>query len=460
MLSKNKDLKFSRKISFTSFFLFYSSFFLIIFLLFSVNLSASINLTFFNTTLYEDFGISISYDHIIDTYSFSKKGTNEILTFDSSGICFYKYNVINVSKKIVPINGKLIIPQQLIYSLYNVFFIPIKNKQIYDDWYLEYKKNLEKNDNELKKDQEKKEEEIVKEENKTDKKDNDNKDNNEEKKDIQTDKTDEEKKNQEDKKNEQDNSTPIQKEKETFYSYAQAKMVDFKVISFIVIDAGHGGEDPGAVGSNVYEKDINLKVALKLKNILNSKFPYLSIYLTREKDIKLTLEERVKLANKNLSETKTGIFISLHANANPYSSKKSGIEVYYLDYDIIDEKIKDLVKYENKEVGESLLNNIINRLLNEQLIFESSKLATYCFNNIKNNVKDINASFVKGAPFYVLAYSEMPAILIEMGYITNPNDVKIMLSDNYINLLGYSISLGIEQFIKEYTISEGFKKIQ
>ncbi len=460
MLSKNKNLKFYRIFSYTLLYFEFFLFFLILFLFFPSNLSASTNLTFFHTTLYEDFGISISYDYIMDTYTFSKSGINENLLFDSSGICFYKYNVVNVSKKIIPINGKLIIPEQLIFSLYNIFFIPIKNKQIYDSWYLEYKKNLESNDNTIKKEEEKKEDKINKEEEQTDKKDTDIKDNKENNDDKKDNKTDEDNKNQGDLKNEQDNSTPVQKEKETFYSYAQAKMVDFKVISFIVIDAGHGGDDPGAIGSNVYEKDINLKAALKLKSILSAKFPYLSIYLTREKDTKLTLEERVKLANKYLAETKTGIFISLHSNANPYSNKKSGIEVYYLDYDIIDEKIKDLVKYENKEVGESLLNNIINRLLNEQLIFESSKLASYCFNNIKNNVKDINASFVKGAPFYVLAYSEMPAILIEMGYITNPNDVKIMLSDNYINLLGYSISLGIEQFIKEYTISEGFKKIQ
>ncbi len=416
---------------------------IIITLFFSNNLFGSTELTFFQNILYEDFGIIISYDYILDNYIFSKLNINDKLIFDSSGICLYKYNIVNVSKKIASINGKLIIPEQLVFYFYNIFFIPIKNKEIYDNWYQQYKKNLENLDESNKQKEEKKdnEEKINKDEDQKD-----NKENKDSKK--------------EDKNTTDDNSTPIAKEKETFYSYAQAKMVDFKVISFIVIDAGHGGEDPGAVSNNIYEKDINLKMALKLKNILSSKFPYLSIYLTRDKDVKLTLEDRVKFANKYLSETKTGIFISLHANANPYSSKKSGIEVYYLDYDVIDEKIKDLVKYENKESETNLLNNIINRLLNEQLIFESSKLANFCFNQIKNNVKDINASFVKGAPFYVLAYSEMPSVLIEMGYITNPNDLKLMLSDNYLNLLGFSISLGIEQFIKEYTTSEGFKKLQ
>ena len=144
----------------------------------------------------------------------------------------------------------------------------------------------------------------------------------------------------------------------------------------------------------------------------------------------------------------------------PYSSKKSGLEIYYLDYDVVDEKIKDLVKYENKEVGDTFLGTIINRLLNEQLIFESQKLASFLFSDFKSSIKELQVSFIRGAPFYVLAYTEMPSVLIEMGYITNPNDLNVMQSDKFIESFAVSVSSGIEQFIKEYTISEGFKKIQ
>lgn len=417
----------------------------IIFLPFSIKTLAQNNITFNYNLLLNDFEISIIYNHIEDIFILKKQNSVEQLLFDNSGLCIYKFKIINVSKKIMIINGNLIVPEELVYELYNQFFIPYKNKALYDQWYDEYRKNLIKitfdnQNNDNKEDKQEKQ-------NKEDDKNNENKEDN----------TD---KNEKENKIIKDDTTQIKKEMITFYSFAQAKMVDFKVISFIVIDAGHGGEQPGAVNGKVYEKDINLKAALYLKKVLTAKFPYLNIYLTREKDITLSLEERVKFANKYLTETKTGIFISLHANANPYSAKKSGIEIYYLDYDVIDEKIKDLVKYENKEATESILTSIINRLLNEQLIFESSKLANYCYNAIKEVVTGINVNFYKGAPFYVLAYSEMPAILVEMGYITNPDDLKIMLSENFLNSLSQSLSKGIEQFIKEYTISEGFKKIQ
>lgn len=422
-------------------FIFYFFFLILFFILFISNqIYGSTSVTFFQSILLDDFGISISYDHIQDCYIFINLQTKEQLIFDNSGLCLYKYYVENLSKQIVVINGKIIIPEKLVFSLFNIFFIPIKNKQIYDFWYSEYLKNLQK-------------EEIF---NKTEEKPNQQE--KEEKKEEDK-KSDD--KNNEKNKEQVDSSTQIQKEMEVFYSYAQAKMVDFKVISFIIIDAGHGGDDPGAVANKTFEKDINLKAALHLKKVLTTRFPYLSIYLTREKDAKLTLEDRVKISNKYLSETKTGIFISLHSNANAYSNKKSGIEVYYLDYDVIDEKIKDLVKYENKDSGtDSILNTIINRMLNEQLIFESSKLAKLCFESIKENVKEIGVSFVKGAPFYVLAYSEMPSMLIEIGYMTNPNDVKIMTSESYLDSLASAISKGVELFIKEYTLSEGFKKIQ
>ncbi len=417
-------------------------FFIVLILIFTNGnkLIASTELTFYQTTLLNDFGVSIYYDHIQDLYIFTNNNNDEQILVDSSGLCIYKYTIVNLTKKLVVINQKLIVPEQLVFSFYKSFFIPIKNLSIYEFWYNQYKDNLEKNNkNDLQ---------------------NDTKNDTKEEETKQEDKTHQKEEIEIEDQEEDDDSTQVQKDINAYYSYAQAKMVDFKVISFIILDAGHGGDDPGAVKGNLYEKDLTLKAVLGIKKVLEKKFPFLQIYLTRDKDVKVTLENRVKFANKYLTETKTGIFISIHANANPYSSKKSGIEVYYLDYDVIDEKIKDLVKYENKEVGESVLSIIINRLLNEQLIYESSKLANFCFESIKEGIKQIPAIFYKGAPFYVLAYSEMPAILVEMGYITNPNDVKIMNSDSFIDSLALALSKGIEKFIKEYTISEGFKKVQ
>ncbi|NLJ04871.1 MAG: N-acetylmuramoyl-L-alanine amidase [Exilispira sp.] len=403
--------------------------------------------------LFDDFKIDIKYDPILDQYIFINLVNNDRLVVDSSGICVYKYTIVSLTSEILIIDNQFVLPDELVFKLYKKFFVPVENNSVYDSWFQDYlslvsQKAIQSIKDETKIDKNNAKDGIDKE-NEQNTQDNENSTND-----------DSAKVDKSNSSNQNTKENQVQKDLNTFYSFAEAKIVDFKVISFIIIDAGHGGTDPGAIKGKVYEKDINLKVALKLKKILQGKFPYLNIYMTRENDSNISLEDRVKFANKYITESQNGIFVSLHSNANPYSSKKSGLEIYYLDYDVVDEKIKDLVKYENKEVGDTFLGTIINRLLNEQLIFESQKLASFLFSAFKSNIKEIPISFVRGAPFYVLAYTEMPSVLIEMGYITNQNDLNAMQSDKFIDSFAISVSSGIEQFIKEYTISEGFKKIQ
>jgi|GEM_PF-802347 N-acetylmuramoyl-L-alanine amidase len=245
-----------------------------------------------------------------------------------------------------------------------------------------------------------------------------------------------------------------------YYDYAKKEIIEFKKIKYIIIDPGHGGKDPGAVVGNLKEKDINLKISLFLRDELIKKFPDLKIVLTRTDDKYLSLEERVKFVNSFISKEYTGIMISIHCNSNPFSNKSNGLEVYFLDYQIADEKIKNLVseenKSENKESNEDF-NFFVNRILNENLIYSSNYLAKLIFESFKNKNSIISPNKISGAPFYVIAYSEMPSVLIELGYLTNPNDSKNILSTKFINDFINSVVEAISFFINKYNITKGFK---
>ena len=217
----------------------------------------------------------------------------------------------------------------------------------------------------------------------------------------------------------------------------------------IVIDPGHGGKDSGAVGYNrLQEKRAVLSIALKLRDELKKRG--YKVIMTRSRDKFIDLKNRTHFANKN----KADLFISIHANAIEGSKKYSvkGIETFYLS-PARSERAKRAAAKENKA---SLINmdaiskNTLLNFLNRFKINQSRKLAIDIQSNILRDLRQkydgVEDGAVRPAPFWVLVGAGMPAVLIEVGYITNPTEAKGLFNPFYQKLLAKGIADGIEGY--------------
>ena len=221
----------------------------------------------------------------------------------------------------------------------------------------------------------------------------------------------------------------------------------------IVLDPGHGGKDPGASAFGLHEKDIVLlvakKLAVKLKKELGCE-----VILTRDKDVFISLEERTAIANANNAD----LFISLHLNAHP-SAKVHGLETYYLNLTTDPDAIR-VAALENATSSHQLsdLQNILSDIMKTSKIDESSRLAKNVqdalFSGLSSRkIPQIKNLGVKQAPFYVLIGAEMPAILIELAFISNKTDAGQLKKDSYQDALAAEIVQGVQRYISTMTAS-------
>jgi N-acetylmuramoyl-L-alanine amidase len=217
----------------------------------------------------------------------------------------------------------------------------------------------------------------------------------------------------------------------------------------IIIDAGHGGKDPGAVGRNgMREKDIVLKLARILEREIRDKL-HCQPVLTRDKDVFLPLEKRTAIANIE----KADLFISLHVNAHKHINVQ-GLETYFLNI-ALDEDSMNLAARENATTAKNIsdLQVILNDLMLNTKIHESSRLAQFVHKGMMGELKrgygSIQNRGVRQAPFYVLIGAEMPAVLVEIGYITNSVECKRLRSNSYLTKVASGIVTGIERYIKD-----------
>jgi len=223
----------------------------------------------------------------------------------------------------------------------------------------------------------------------------------------------------------------------------------------IVIDPGHGGHDPGAVGPNkLYEKDVVLDIALKLRKILAAD-PNLEIFMTRDKDVFIPLEQRTAIANSK----KADLFVSVHANASPRKAAK-GIETYFLNWTSDEEalkvaarenqiSLKKMKKMNNDE--RDILRSILGDLSRDNKRDESLKLANYIqlsmVNNLNKDYDHIVDLGVKQALFYVLFGAQMSSVLVEVSFISNPLEEKLLSKSGYREGLARSIATGISSYV-------------
>jgi N-acetylmuramoyl-L-alanine amidase len=218
----------------------------------------------------------------------------------------------------------------------------------------------------------------------------------------------------------------------------------------VVIDPGHGGKDPGAVGyyKTVKEKNVTLEVARRLAVKIRQDLGVEAV-LTRKKDVFLSLEERTAIAN-----TKNGdIFVSIHANATK-NKRTRGIETYFLNL-ATDKDAIMVAARENATSAKNIsdLEAILNDLMKNAKINESSRLATHVqrgmTKKLRKRFKDVRDLGVKQAPFYVLLGAEMPCILIEIAFISNPTECKRLNTAAYQEALADGIVAGIKSYVEE-----------
>lgn len=218
----------------------------------------------------------------------------------------------------------------------------------------------------------------------------------------------------------------------------------------IVIDPGHGGKDPGALGyyKSIREKNVTLEVSKRLAGKIRQKLGCEAL-LTRNRDVFLSLEERTAIANTKNAD----IFISIHTNAsrNRYST---GIETYFLNLATDNDAIMVAAR-ENATSAKNIsdLEAILNDLLKNAKINESSRLAgcvqKALIQRLKPRYKRIKDNGVKQAPFYVLLGAEMPCILVEIAFITNPKECRRLNTARYQERVADAVVRGIQNYIEE-----------
>jgi N-acetylmuramoyl-L-alanine amidase len=239
----------------------------------------------------------------------------------------------------------------------------------------------------------------------------------------------------------------VRKAKAPEQSVSLARQLGLNVKT-VVIDPGHGGKDPGCnARGGVKEKDIVLSIAKHLAKRIKEKIGC-EVFLTRNKDVFLPLERRTAIANMK----KADLFISLHINAHR-NKNIGGLETYFLNM-ATDERSVMVAARENatSEKNISDLQAILNDLMLNTKINESSRLAYEVqkgmFSQVKRRYKHVKNLGVKQAPFYVLIGAQMPAILVETGFLTNRMERKRLLSKTYQKSVAEGISAGINAYIK------------
>ncbi|MBN1282504.1 MAG: N-acetylmuramoyl-L-alanine amidase [Proteobacteria bacterium] len=212
----------------------------------------------------------------------------------------------------------------------------------------------------------------------------------------------------------------------------------------IVVDPGHGGDDQGAVGpGGTLEKDVTLALSRKIAAALRKEIGA-RVWLTRDSDRSMTLEERHAFAIRKRAD----IFISVHANASTHSSA-SGVETYYLD-NATDEAARKLADRENSSAGKKLsqVEHILSTMLQNYDAALSADLARDVQSRLAGRFATVKDRGVRSAMFYVLVGAKCPAILVEAAFISNPREEKLLASEKYQGRLAEALAAGVSEYLR------------
>lgn len=215
----------------------------------------------------------------------------------------------------------------------------------------------------------------------------------------------------------------------------------------IVLDAGHGGSQPGCIGkSGIMEKDLTLALTLALrKKLADAGY---QVLLTRDTDRTVSLPDRTAFANKN----KADLCVSIHVNAS-LDRKREGIETFYLNF-TPDRTVIETAARENSsiEAGIGRTPELIKKIAQNDKVLESKDLAEKIQRNLVQYLSDkrhqVKSHGVKGGPFWVLIGGEMPSVLVEVAHLSNEKEEKLLQAESYRALIVEGLYNGIIEYIK------------
>lgn len=220
----------------------------------------------------------------------------------------------------------------------------------------------------------------------------------------------------------------------------------------VVIDPGHGGKDPGAMDNGVKEKDVNLSVGLELERALTARG--FNVVMTRRTDVYLKLQERTDIANN----VNADLFVSVHVNALPSKKSMTGFEIYIMALPT-DKDAMNLAKVENREYVEGrgfdtanvdkrteMLLRILGDMQQNNKISESTDFASALHRAGVRNKLPMRR--VAQAPFFVLRGAGMPAVLLELGFVTNPIESQLLTRKDYQQKIANAMTEGIINYLK------------
>jgi N-acetylmuramoyl-L-alanine amidase len=232
----------------------------------------------------------------------------------------------------------------------------------------------------------------------------------------------------------------------------------------VVIDAGHGGTQEGALGAGgLKEKDISLQIAEKLKEVMRRQLDA-RVVLTRDKDSLVHLSERVALANRQ----KPDVFVSVHANSMPtrrQRARSEGIETFFLSASASDEDASKTADRENAEFPQSAavqkddaLAYILADLQRAEAQVDSSRLAYAIHQKLIATTGAVDRG-VQQAPFYVLMGVEAPSVLVEVGFISHPKEGKRLADAQYQQALAEAIGDGVRAFLEQVRVRDSARAV-
>jgi N-acetylmuramoyl-L-alanine amidase len=222
-------------------------------------------------------------------------------------------------------------------------------------------------------------------------------------------------------------------------------------IQVIVLDPGHGGTDPGSIGRHtidgkavvLQEKDLTLAVVLELQKLLTQAYPDRTIVLTRSSDTYPTLEARVQTAHaQKLGDEDSIVFLSVHFNAS-LNRKAKGIELWYVPQDYE----RDVIA--GGDIPESVFP-VLNTLVDSEYKKESRQLAEALAKGLGDELGGTVQRGLKENPWFVVRMARMPAVLAELGFITNPDEAALFLDPEYLKKLARGLYTGLASFIADY----------
>jgi len=246
--------------------------------------------------------------------------------------------------------------------------------------------------------------------------------------------------------------------------FSQDNSTMFKV-GAVIIDAGHGGKDPGALKTykingkdvTIKEKDITLKVSKMLYERMKTAYPDKQIILTRSTDVFLSLSERTDIANNvKVEENEAILFISVHVNSS-LNKTSSGYEVWYLSPGYR----RTVLDKSDVDESDSNLFKIVNSILEEEYTTESIMIAQYIMDGLQAQIgSESKARGIKAEEWFVVKNANMPSVLIELGFVSNEAEAMKLNDERYLKKATLGIYNGISAFITHFERSKGFTSIK